>query len=48
MNSSVELMPVTVAWRDRASALALPAASLAVAALVLLAWQYLPPALGVP
>ncbi len=48
MNSSVEAMPATVAWRDRASSLALPAASLSVAVLVLVAWQFLPPALGVP
>ncbi|MBP0494591.1 ABC transporter permease [Roseomonas indoligenes] len=36
---------VRLAW---ASSLALPAATLLVAVLVLVAWQYLPPALGVP
>jgi len=39
---------VPVAWRSRVGALRLPAASLAVAVVVLLIWQYVPPALGVP
>jgi NitT/TauT family transport system permease protein len=35
-------------WRDWASAAVLPVASGGVAILVLVAWQYIPPALGVP
>jgi len=40
--------PRGAALRDWLAAMALPAASLAVAIVVLIAWQYLPPALGVP
>jgi NitT/TauT family transport system permease protein len=48
MTSSVDAYPAVAPWRERATSLALPVASLAFAALVLVAWQYLPPALGVP
>ncbi len=41
-------MPLAASLRPWLAALRLPAASLAVAVAVLLAWQYLPPALGVP
>ncbi len=40
--------PALPAWRGWARMALLPAASLMVAAVVLLAWQFLPPALGVP
>ena len=48
MTLSAEAVPAAPGWRDRAASFALPAASLAFAVLVLVAWQYLPPALGVP
>jgi NitT/TauT family transport system permease protein len=57
MNSSVNELaaqpPLTVpslavSWRAWANAAILPASSLVVAVLVLVVWQYLPPALGVP
>ena len=48
MTLSAEIVPATSGWRDRAASFALPAASLTFAVLVLVAWQYLPPALGVP
>jgi NitT/TauT family transport system permease protein len=48
MTLSAEAVPAAPGWRDRAASFALPAASLTFAVLVLVAWQYLPPALGVP
>ena len=48
MTMSAEAVPAAPGWRDRAASFALPAASLTFAVLVLVAWQYLPPALGVP
>jgi NitT/TauT family transport system permease protein len=48
MTSSSEILAAAPGWRDRAASFALPAASLSFAVLVLVTWQYLPPALGVP